>query len=128
VWNINNDAETVAFNIVSLGADPNYVRKMVGRIAEDPCTGARTLIQRNGGTAPLRRFQLRVKIEAADGDTAEERYTEFLGLWVNGGPYTLNFPAPISREIDFVFDPDVQWSDRRVHANAYEITVGFAEV
>lgn len=127
VWNISDDTDTVNFNFLNLGADPTFTRKLFGRIAEHPCTGARTLVLRNTGT-PLRRFQLRVKIEATSGDTAEERYADFLNMWINGGPYTLQLPAPNDRQIDFVFDPEVNWQDRRVHANAYEITLGFAEV
>lgn len=126
VWNITNSS-TVDFDFLVIGdQEPRWERQLPGRIVEDPCSGARTLILRTDGSTPKRRGSVQVEIgPSVDQPNRDVRLAAFLAAWVNGGPYTLTMPT--GRTMTMVFDPEIRWIEQRLYNNNYAITVGIVE-
>jgi hypothetical protein len=106
--------------------EPDWGRKIPGRIAIDPCSGARTLIMRTDGSIPKRRGQLTMHMGPENNQTPDENLATILGLFANGGPYVLTMPT--GRTMNFVFDLETDWREVRLTDRGYRITIGVAEV
>lgn len=124
-WNITNN-DDVDFDFQVQEQEPEWVRDLDGRIAENPCTGARTAIIRGDGTLRKLRTTINVAIRPLNGTTADTRLSTFANAWNAVGPYTLTMPSGRTKTV--IFDPEVQWREQRIHdGHGYRVVVGLAE-
>lgn len=106
--------------------EPDWARRIPGRVAIDPCSGARTLIMRSDGSVPKRRGQLTMHMGPENSQTPDQNLATALLLFANGGPFTLTMPT--GRTMTFVFDLETEWREVRLTDRGHQITIGVAEV
>lgn len=115
------------FHFGHITDEPVWERKIEGRISEDPCTGARTLIGRQApGFIPKRRGPLTMYFGPENNSTPDQNLAFGIQLFANGGPYTLITPKGVT--FDILFDYETAWREQRLVGGAYKVIVGMAEV
>ena len=138
MFNVNNETyfrwtitavvsgDDVDFHFGHIEGEPEWSRNIPGRIAIDPCSGARTLIMRSDGGVPKRRGSLTMHFGTENNQTPDQNLEDALALFAAGGPYTLKMPT--GRTISFVFDMESEWRERRFVDKGHRVTIGIAEV
>lgn len=125
LWNLT-DGAAIDFDFFVEGQqEPQWTRQMIGRIAENPCTGARTAIQISDGTMSKLRATLKIGIQPLNASDSTTRLAAFAAIWFAMGPYTLTMPT--GRQKTILFDPEVGWSEQRQYDGSYLVQIGIAE-